>query len=144
MTKEDNWLPTEKDIEDYSLLKEMLKSQRHEFNLLSKKNPNVQLNLMKVKMVNRVLEPLNEILKHEPSHKFLDILSEDDMPTNSDVVLIISQYETAISEFRGKYYIEDKYRYTHRWMTQEFPPDYYINNESEEDYEEEEEYEDKE
>ncbi len=139
MTKKDNWLPAEKNIEDYSLLKDMLNSQRHEFNLLSKKNPDVHLNLMKVKMVNRVLEPLNEIIKHEPSHKFLDILSEVDLPTNSDVVLIISQYETAISEFDDKYYIEDKYRNEDRWMTQEFPPDYYANNESEEDYEEEEE-----
>ncbi|MCR4290059.1 MAG: hypothetical protein NUV86_07350 [Candidatus Scalindua sp.] len=135
MANEDNWFPTEKNIANYSLLKDMLNSQRHEFNLLSKKNPDVQLNLIKVKMVNRVLEPLNEILKHELSHKFLDILSEDDIPTNSDVVLIISQYETAISEFRGKYYIEDKYQYTHRWMTQEFLPDYYATNESEEDYE---------
>ena len=151
MAKEDNWLPTEKNIEDYSLLKDMLKSQRQEFNLLSKKKPDDHLNKMKIKMVNRVLEPLNEILKHEPSHKFLDILSDDDMPSNSDVVLIISQYETAISEFKNKYYLKDKYQpdgyhgYVSRWMTQEFPPDYYANYESEEDYEEEEEeYEDKE
>ena len=98
-------------------------------------------------MVNRVLEPLNEILKHEPSYKFLDILNEDDMPTNSDVVLIISQYETAISEFRNKYHIKDKYQtndygdHVSRWMTQEFPPDYYATNESEENYEDDEEYE---
>ncbi|MGR3173479.1 MAG: hypothetical protein ACUZ8N_02615 [Candidatus Scalindua sp.] len=139
MSKKDNWLPTEKDIEDYSLLKDMLKSQRHEFSLLSNKKPDVQLNPMKIKMVNRVLEPLNEILKHEPSHEFLDLLNEDDLSTNSDVVLIISQYETAISEFKSKYYIKDEYQYEYRWMTQEFPPDYHANNESEEDYEEEEE-----
>jgi hypothetical protein len=128
----------------------MLNSQRHEFNLLSKKNPDVQLNLMKVKMVNRVLGPLNEILKHEPSHKFLDILSEVDLPSNSDVVLIISQYETAISEFRNKYHLQDKHQpdgynsYVSRWMTQEFPPDYYATNESGEDFEDEKEYEDNE
>ena len=123
----------------------MLKSQRKEFDILSKKKPDDQLNKIKIKMVNRVLEPLNEILKHESSHKFLDILEEDDMPTNSDVVLIISQYETAISEFWDKYYVKDEYkserygRQIHRWMTQEFPPDYYATDESEEDYEDEEE-----
>ncbi len=143
MTKKDNWLPTEKNIEDYSLLKDMLESQRHKLDLLSKKKPDDPLNKMKIKMVNRVLEPLNEILKHESSHKFLDILNEDDMPTNSDVVLIISQYETAISEFMNKYYLKDKYQpegygnYVIRWMTQECPPDYYATNEVEEDYEEE-------
>jgi len=28
-------------------------------------------------MVNRVLEPLRELLTNEPSHKFLDVLNED-------------------------------------------------------------------
>ncbi len=81
MTKQGSWLPTEKNIEDYSLLKDMLESQRKEFNLLSKSKPDVQLNLMKIKMVNRVLEPLNEIFKNEPSHEFLDILDEKALPT---------------------------------------------------------------
>lgn len=108
MTKNNNWLPTEKNIEDYNLLKDMLHAQRLEFNLLSNKKSDGQLNKMKIKMVNRVLEPLNELLKNEPSYKFLDILNEDDMPTNSDVVLIISQYEKAMDNFKNKYFIVDK------------------------------------
>ena len=55
-------------------------------------------------MVNRVIEPLNELLKNEPSHKYLDVLNEDDLPTNSDVVLIISQYEKALLNFKNKYF----------------------------------------
>ena len=127
MAKKDNWLPTEKNIEDYNLLKDMLRAQRHEFNLLSNKKSDGQLNKMKIKMVNRVLEPLNELLKNEPSYKFLDILNEDDMPTNSDVVLIISQYEGALQNFRNKYYLIDK-NYTDeydnalaRWNIRENP-----------------------
>ena len=85
----------------------MLDAQRQEFDLLSKKKSDGQLNKMKIKMVNRVLGPLNELLKSESSHKFLDTLSEDDMPTDSDVVLIISQYEKALSNFRDKYFIID-------------------------------------
>lgn len=82
---------------------------------------------MKIKMVNRVLEPLNELLKNEPSHKFLDVLNEDDMPTNSDVVLIISQYEKALLNFKNKYYLIDKnYRNKYgeaqaRWNIKEDP-----------------------
>jgi hypothetical protein len=106
--KNNNWLPTEKNIEDYELLKDMLHAQRHEFNLLSNKKSDGQLNKMKIKMVNRVLEPLKELLKNEPSYKFLDILNEDDMPTNSDIVLIISQYEKAMDNFKNKYFIVDK------------------------------------
>ncbi len=103
MTKK-NWLPTEKNIKDYELLKDMLHSQKKEFDLLSRKRSNEQLNSMKVKMANRVLKPLKELFKNEESHKFLDTLNEDELPTNSDVVLIISQYETAIGEFRNRYY----------------------------------------
>lgn len=108
MANKNNWLPTEKDIEDYSLLKDMLRAQRQEFNLLSKKKSDGQLNKMKIKMVNRVLEPLNELLKNEPSHKFLDVLNEDEMPTNSDVVLIISQYEKALLNFKNNFFLIDK------------------------------------
>jgi len=107
MTKNINWLPTEKNIEDYSLLKDMLHAQRQEFGLLSKKKSDGPLNKMKIKIVNRVLEPLNELLKNEPSHKFLDVLNEDEMPTNSDIVLIVSQYEEALQKFKNRYFLVD-------------------------------------
>ena len=139
MSNKQNWLPTEKNIADYSLLTDMLYAQRQEFGLLSKKKSDGQLNKMKIKMVNRVLEPLNELLKNEPSHKFLDILSEDDMPTNSDVVLIISQYEKALLNFKNKYFIIDKnYRDKYgdaraRWNIKENPISEAGNEDDDED-----------
>ena len=143
MTEENASLPTEKNIEDYNLLKDMLHSQKKEFDLLSKKKADGQLNPMKIKMANRVLEPLKELFKHEESHEFLDTLNEDELPTNSDVVLIISQYETAINEFRSRYYLKDEYQSSDystikRWMTKEYPPDYVDEEYEEEDYEDEE------
>jgi len=139
MSNKQNWLPTEKNIADYSLLTDMLYAQRQEFGLLSKKKSDGQLNKMKIKMVNRVLEPLNELLKNEPSHKFLDILSEVDMPTNSDVVLIISQYEKALLNFKNKYFIIDKnYRDKYgdaraRWNIKENPISEAGNEDDDED-----------
>jgi len=138
MTDETYWLPTNKNIEDYQLLKDILCSQKKEFDLLSRKKAEGQLNPMKIKIANRVLEPLKELFKHEEVHKFLDTLNEDEMPTNSDVVLILSQYETAIDEFKNNYYVTDKYKRYARWMTQEFPPDYFANEEENEEEEEEE------
>lgn len=114
MAKGNTWVPTEKNIEDYVLLKAMLYSQKKEFDLLSEKENDGQLNPMKIKMVNRVLEPLKELFSHEDSHKFLDTLDEDELPTNSDVVLIISQYESAINGFRNKYYCD----YACAWVTE--------------------------
>ena len=139
MSNKQNWLPTEKNIADYSLLTDMLYAQRQEFGLLSKKKSDGQLNKMKIKMVNRVLEPLNELLKNEPSHKFLDILSEVDMPTNSDVVLIISQYEKALLNFKNKYFLIDKnYRDKYgdaraRWNIKENPISEAGNEDDDED-----------
>lgn len=142
MAEEEMRLPTDQNVEDYKLLKDMLHSQRREFDLLSKKKADGQLNKMKIKMANRVLEPLKDLLKNEESHNFLDTLNEDELPTNSDVVLIISQYETAIKNFQGKYFQKDEYLSSDystkkRWMTEEFPPDYYKDNETyEDDYDE--------
>jgi hypothetical protein len=82
---------------------------------------------MKMMMANRVLAPIKEILKNEPSYGFLDILNEDDMPTNSDLVLIISQYEKAMSNFREKYFLIDRLNIDKygdaqaRWSTKENP-----------------------
>jgi len=140
MSDEKQWLPTSNNIDDYKLLIDMLSSQRKEFDILSKKKADGQLNLTKIKMLNRVLDPLKQLCEREPSHMFLDSISEDDIPTYSDVVLIISQYKTALDEFKKKYFLKDEYQSTygnsvHRWMTQEYPPDYY--NE-EDEYEEDE------
>ena len=137
MSDDYSWLPSEKNIEDFELLVEMLDSQRKEFDLLSKKKTDGQLNKMKIKMANRVLEPLKDILSHEESHKFLDTLDEDDVPTNSDVVLIISQYESAIADFKRRYNKYDEYYVGRRWMTAEYPPNYYeIEEDDEDEYEE--------
>jgi len=143
MKKDDNWLPSEKNIEDYHLLVNMLLAQRREFYLLSKKKADGQLNPMKIKMVNRVLESLNKLFEREPSHNFLDKISEDEIPTNSDVVLIISQYETAIEEFEKKYHRKDEHKSSYsnnvyRWMTQEYPPDFYKGEQNESEYDDDE------
>ncbi len=51
MSKNQSQLPTGNNIEDYSLLKDMLYAQRQAFDLLSKKKSDGQLNKMKIKMV---------------------------------------------------------------------------------------------
>jgi len=136
MTKQIDWIPSEKNVEDYMLLKDMLHAQREEFNLLSKKKADGHLSKVKIRMFNRVIEPLKELFKQEEAHVFLDILDEDEMPTYSDVVLIISQYETAIIEFRKKYYFNDpnlgsEFSPEWRWITTEYPQNYYENMEDE-------------
>lgn len=57
----------------------------------------------------------------------MDIPNEDDLPSNSDIVLIISQYETAINEFKDKFFIDDRdlpnwyWWFEKRWNIKENP-----------------------
>jgi len=96
--------PSEQNIEDYKLLGNMLDSLLIQIAILSKKSPDGIMNLTKVKMINRILKPMKEEIFHnEPSSAFLDLLDEEQIPSNSDAVLVISQYKTAIKEFEKSY-----------------------------------------
>jgi len=87
----------------YYLLTPLLQSAYKEMSELSKKRPESPLNMYKVKMINRILIPLKELLKNETVADYLDVLDTDDLPTNSDVVLIMSQYNKAVDMFYEKH-----------------------------------------
>jgi hypothetical protein len=56
-------------------------------------------------MVNRLLKSIHELLQEEPNRGYLDELNEDDLPQNSDVVLILSQTAAAMDAFHRRYYV---------------------------------------
>ena len=62
------------------------------------------LNKRKVEIVNRLLHDIHEILERESTSAYLDLLDEDDLPQNSDVVLILGQTVAAMVTFKDKYY----------------------------------------
>lgn len=95
---------SQKDVNQYELLNPLIHGIYNEFQDLSKKKPEAALNTYKVKVVNRVLEPIKELLANEEVIHFLDILDIDDLPTNSDVILILNQYLKALKMFYNKYY----------------------------------------
>ena len=66
---------------------------------LSKK-PNDAVNKFKLKIVNNLLNIANKILtkKYMPFDDF-ELFDEDDLPTNSDVVVIIAQYVACLKKF---------------------------------------------
>lgn len=97
-------LPTIAEIEKYEMLEKLLASVYGEMKEFSKKKPDEPLNKFKVKSINRVLEQVKEIMKHEPTNDFLDLLDEDSLPSNSDSILIIGQFNAAMAQFRSKYH----------------------------------------
>jgi hypothetical protein len=89
---------------DHEVLQPLLNAMYNEFQELSKKKPHEPVSQSKVKVVNRVFEPVLALLQDEPQRKFLDLLDEDDLPENSDVVLMLGQALTAMRAFRGRYH----------------------------------------
>ena len=73
-----------------------------EISALSKKSPNDAVNKFKLKFINRVIEEANGLLKEEykPFTDF-DFFGEDDVPTNSDVSMIIAQYLNCLEKLRS-------------------------------------------
>lgn len=80
-------------VDTFEKLSGQLLSIYEEISLLSKKNPNDAVNKFKLKFVNKLLLQSNEYLanKYRPFDDF-DSFDEDDIPQNSDVVFILSQY----------------------------------------------------
>jgi hypothetical protein len=89
----------------YTTLNPLLEAMYKEFQGLSKKKQDGQVGKTKVKMVNRLLKAIHELLKDEPNRSYLDELNEDDLPQNSDVVLILSQTSAAMEAFQRRYYV---------------------------------------
>jgi hypothetical protein len=112
-------LPTQADVDNYEILHPMLSKMANEVRELSKKKQDGALNELKVKMINRVLAQIKDLLKDESSVQFLDLLDTDNLPTNSDAILIISQYDAALSAFHEKYHGWEGA--IQRWFTQENP-----------------------
>lgn len=117
-TKQVNY-PTNEEIVKYEMLEKLLDSSFIEMKGFSKKKPDELLNKFKVTSINRILGPIKELLKNEPTASFLDLLDEDTIPSYSDSILIIAQFQSAMAQFKSTYYGYENYK--HRWFTKENP-----------------------
>jgi hypothetical protein len=90
------------DVNVFEKLSGQLISVYEEVSLLSKKNPNDAVNKFKLKFVNKLLDDSNGYLneKYRPFDDF-EIFDEDDIPLNSDVVFILSQYIQCFEKLRA-------------------------------------------
>lgn len=110
--------PTDEQAATYDRLVPMLEAAHREMTELSKKKQDGIVNALKIRMLNRLLGELSNVIKDDPSHEFVDMLDEEALPQNSDVVLILSQWKAALEQFKRKHYGTDT-DYTQRWFTVE-------------------------
>jgi len=121
MKKTEQNLPTNEDVNQFLMLRELVTGLYDEMKDLTKKSSKETLNEFKIKSLNRVLKPLKELLKDQPTAMFLDLLEEDSLPTNSDVVIVLSQYLSAMKKYEERYFKVAPGTYTKRWDTKENP-----------------------
>lgn len=74
----------------------------NEISSLSKKNPNDALNKFKLSLINKIISQCNEYLgeSYVPFKDFV-VFDEDSIPTNSDVVMILSQYLESFEKLKA-------------------------------------------
>lgn len=114
-------LPTNVEVNQFLMLKELVTGLYEEMKDLTKKSSKETLNEFKIRSLNRVLKPLKELLKDQPTAMFLDLLEDDSLPTNSDVVIVLSQYLSAMKKYEERYYKFPLGSSIKRWNTKENP-----------------------
>lgn len=89
------------DIEVFEKAHIQIKDIYLELCILSKKTPDGAINKFKLKYVNQILEIFNKLLgmAYVPFSDF-SLFDEDEMPTNSDVVFIVSQYIKCVEKYK--------------------------------------------
>lgn len=94
---------TKTQLENFIKLQEQIEGMFQELSILSKKNPDKPLNKFKIKLVNSVLDTANSILD-EKNRPFTDFerFDEDELPSNSDVVVMLSQYLKCLEKYRSE------------------------------------------
>ena len=97
---------------EFRMLNSLFDQLYFEFQILAHKSPHHVVNTYKIRRINKVLEPLRELMKNEPYLGFLEKLEEpESVPTEgeeeekpagldySDVALALTQYKGAITRF---------------------------------------------
>lgn len=90
------------DVDELEKLMGQFKSIHSEVSALAKKSPNDAVNSFKIKFINTTVLNCNKFLgqNYKPFKDF-DVFDIDDVPSNSDVTFIISQYIESLEKYRA-------------------------------------------
>lgn len=86
------------DTDKFVKMVRQTKSLIAEFSILSKKSPNDAVNKFKIKLINPILAVANNFIgdaEYKPFDDF-EIFDEEDVPTNSDILVVLSQYNACL------------------------------------------------
>ncbi|MBV8256063.1 MAG: hypothetical protein JO154_25935 [Chitinophaga sp.] len=106
---------TKKDVDTFEKLQAQLEGLHTEISALSKKSQNDALNKFKLKFVNQIISEANGLLgdKYKPFNSF-ELFDENDLPTNSDVAMMLTQYLNCLEKLRADN-IKKESKYPGHW-----------------------------
>ena len=90
------------EVESLEKLIGQLQGLHSEITLLAKKSPNDAVNTFKLGLINRVIKTGNDVLgpNYLPFDDF-EGFNADDLPSSSDVALVLSQYMEEAERYRS-------------------------------------------
>jgi hypothetical protein len=93
---------TQQEVDTFEKVQAQLQGLHTEISALAKKSQNDLLNKFKLKFVNQILAEANKLLgtKHKPFPDF-DLFDDNDLPTNSDVAMMLTQYLNCLEKLRA-------------------------------------------
>jgi len=93
---------TKQEVDTFEKVQSQLDGLHSEISALSKKSQNDSLNKFKLKFVNQILKNANTLLgeKYKPFDDF-DLFTEEEMPTTSDVAMMLTQYLSCFEKLRA-------------------------------------------
>jgi hypothetical protein len=100
------------DVDLFEKVSDQLKSLRDDFAVLSKSKPDAPLNPLKVSFVNEKLAEANSFLtgEHKPFKTF-EQFDPDQLPSNSDVQIVLSQYLSCLEGWRSAHVVKRGYHW---------------------------------
>jgi hypothetical protein len=106
---------TIENIQDLEKLIGQLKALHTEIGQLARKSPNDAVNNFKINLVNKVIERANNVLGDDfiPDTDFVGF-DQDDIPSNSDVTMVISQYLEEAERFRSYHVVYHAGRFVYK------------------------------
>lgn len=110
-------MKSEAEVIEFQKVFLQLRELLSDFVELSKKKPNDPVNLFKIKFANELISRCNKIFgKNKLPISEFTLFQSEDLPSNSDVVLVLNQYKACMRKHGIENTQYSKYDSCHFWV----------------------------
>ena len=96
-----------KEVESFEKIEAQLRKMYEEISMLSKKKQDDAINEFKLEIINKIVKECNKILENNRPFEDFKEFDKALIPSNSDVVVILSQYIGCFEKVRSENTVEN-------------------------------------